>query len=248
METTDDAILGGRLRLRQPKRGHRFGHDAILLAAAVDVPPRARIVEFGAGVGAAGLSVLTRLSDADVTLLEIDPALTALAQDNIARNGFASRARALTLDVTASMHDFAAAGLAPGTADAVAMNPPFNPAAAQASPDAMRRTAHQAHPGLLTGWIASAARLVKADGGVNLIWRAEGLQEALDALSPHFGAIAVRPVHPAPGKNAIRIIVTAIRASRSPLTILPALTLQESDGAPSAQADRILRKGAALNE
>ena len=35
-ETTEDAVLDGRLVLRQPRRGHRFGHDAILLAAAVD--------------------------------------------------------------------------------------------------------------------------------------------------------------------------------------------------------------------
>jgi len=33
-ETSEDAILGGRLVLRQPLRGHRVGHDAILLAAA----------------------------------------------------------------------------------------------------------------------------------------------------------------------------------------------------------------------
>ncbi|MGA7972140.1 MAG: methyltransferase, partial [Pseudolabrys sp.] len=33
-ETSEDAVLGGRLRLRQPLRGHRVGHDAILLAAA----------------------------------------------------------------------------------------------------------------------------------------------------------------------------------------------------------------------
>ncbi|MFY9600132.1 MAG: hypothetical protein WAR02_07855 [Pseudolabrys sp.] len=33
-ETSEDAILGGRLRVRQPMRGHRVGHDAILLAAA----------------------------------------------------------------------------------------------------------------------------------------------------------------------------------------------------------------------
>ena len=34
LETSEDAVLGGRLRLRQPLRGHRVGHDAILLAAA----------------------------------------------------------------------------------------------------------------------------------------------------------------------------------------------------------------------
>ena len=34
MQTSDDAVLGGRLTLRQPLKGHRVGHDAILLAAA----------------------------------------------------------------------------------------------------------------------------------------------------------------------------------------------------------------------
>ncbi|MGA9283696.1 MAG: methyltransferase, partial [Pseudolabrys sp.] len=34
IETSEDAVLGGGLRLRQPLRGHRVGHDAILLAGA----------------------------------------------------------------------------------------------------------------------------------------------------------------------------------------------------------------------
>ena len=33
-DITEDAFLGGRLRLRQPRKGHRAGHDAMLLAAA----------------------------------------------------------------------------------------------------------------------------------------------------------------------------------------------------------------------
>ena len=59
-ETTDDAVLGGRLRLKQKKRGHRVGHDAILLAAATAARPGDRVVEFGAGVGAAGLALAVR--------------------------------------------------------------------------------------------------------------------------------------------------------------------------------------------
>ncbi|MGC2085242.1 MAG: methyltransferase, partial [Bradyrhizobium sp.] len=31
---SEDAFLGGRLLLRQPRSGHRAGHDAMLLAAA----------------------------------------------------------------------------------------------------------------------------------------------------------------------------------------------------------------------
>src|SRR5215471_14083379 len=51
-EVTEDAALGGRLRLKQPRRGHRVGHDAILLAAACPARAGERVVDLGAGVGA----------------------------------------------------------------------------------------------------------------------------------------------------------------------------------------------------
>ena len=53
-ETSADAVLGGKLVLRQPLRGHRFGHDSILLAAATSARAGERAVDLGAGVGAAG--------------------------------------------------------------------------------------------------------------------------------------------------------------------------------------------------
>ena len=86
-ETTDDAVLGGRLRLTQKKRGHRVGHDAILLAAATGARPGDQVVEFGAGVGAAGLALAVRCPEVDVTLVEIDPELSGIAAENIVRNG-----------------------------------------------------------------------------------------------------------------------------------------------------------------
>ena len=54
-DLTEDAVLGGRLRLRQPRRGHRVGHDAILLAASCPARPGDKVADLGAGVGAAGL-------------------------------------------------------------------------------------------------------------------------------------------------------------------------------------------------
>src|SRR5260221_12891353 len=60
VEVTEDAALGGRLRLKQPKRGHRVGHDAILLAAACPARAGERAVDLGAGVGAAGLAPALR--------------------------------------------------------------------------------------------------------------------------------------------------------------------------------------------
>ena len=82
IETTLDAVLGGRLHLRQPKRGHRVGHDAILLAAATAARAGEHAVDLGAGVGGAGLALARRVDGLQVTLVEIDEALAALAVEN----------------------------------------------------------------------------------------------------------------------------------------------------------------------
>src|SRR5436305_14154506 len=87
--TTEDAVLGGRLTLRQPKRGHRVGHDAILLAAATEACAGEYVVELGAGVGAAGLALAQRIAGTTATLVELDADLAALAQENAVRNGLA---------------------------------------------------------------------------------------------------------------------------------------------------------------
>ena len=58
--TSRDELLGGRLVLRQPFKGHRVGSDAILLAAAAPRGGVKRLVDVGAGVGAVGLAMLQR--------------------------------------------------------------------------------------------------------------------------------------------------------------------------------------------
>ena len=96
---SEDAVLGGRLRLRQPLRGHRVGHDAILLAAAAGGRAGEHAVEFGAGVGAAGLALASRVPGLRVTLIEIDEALCELARQNAALNGLQDRVTVRCMDV-----------------------------------------------------------------------------------------------------------------------------------------------------
>ena len=246
-ETTDDAILGGRLRLIQQRRGHRIGHDAILLAAATGARTGDHVVDLGSGVGAAGLALATRIPEVNVTLVEIDPALAALASKNIERNGLKARARVAVLDVSGPSDAFAAAGLEPGSADRVMMNPPFNdPVRQNVSPDAVRRAAHSAEPDLLSDWIAAASWLLHSAGTLTMIWRADGLSEVLAALPSHFGAIAILPVHGRAGQPAIRVIVRATKTSRAPLALLPGLTLNDVTGRPTVEAERVLRHAESL--
>jgi len=246
-ELTDDAVLGGRLRLTQQRRGHRVGHDAILLAAATGARAGDHAIDLGSGVGAAGLALAIRVPDVDVTLVEIDPELAVIAAQNIVRNGLQQRVRAVALDVMASADEFAAHGIAPGTADHVLMNPPFRDATRQnLSPDPGRRAAHAADPGALADWIDAAAQLLHTAGTLTLIWRADGLAEVLAALDSRFGGIAVLPVYGRSGQPAIRVLLRASKGSRAPLMLLPGLALNDEAGRPTAEAEAVLRGGKAL--
>ena len=243
---TEDAVLGGRLVLRQPRRGHRVGHDAILLAAATEARAGEHAVELGAGIGAAGLALAHRVPGLAVTLVEIDAALAALARDNASRNRLADRVSVATLDVTAPARSFAAAGLASAAASRVLMNPPFNdPARQNASPDPRRRLAHVGARDTLAQWMRRARSLLAPSGTLTLIWRADGLADVLDA-SAGFGGIAVLPIHPRPDAAAIRILVRAVKQSRAPFALLPGLMLNDAAGRPTPQAEDILRGGAPL--
>jgi tRNA1(Val) A37 N6-methylase TrmN6 len=246
-ETTQDAVLGGRLVLRQPRRGHRVGHDAILLAAATEANAGERAIDLFAGVGAAGLALALRVPGLEVTLVEIDPALAALARDNIARNDLSDRVRAVALDVDAPVRAFAATGIATASADRVLMNPPFNdPLRQRVSPQPARRLAHVADRGQLLARVGVAARLLAPHGVLTMIWRADGLAHALDALARRFGAVAVLPVHPRRDAAAIRVLLRAVKSSRAPLRVLPGLVLADATGRPTADAEALLRDHAAL--
>jgi tRNA1(Val) A37 N6-methylase TrmN6 len=74
------------------------------------------------------------------------------------------------------------------------------------------------------------------------------LADVLAAVDAHFGAIAVLPIYPRPNAAAIRILVRAMKGSRAPLALIPSLTLNDADGRPTAQAEAILRDGAALEQ
>jgi tRNA1(Val) A37 N6-methylase TrmN6 len=243
--TTDDAVLGGRLILRQPRSGHRFGHDAILLAAATSGGAGEHAVDLGAGIGAAGLALAQRIDGLAVTLVEIDSTLVALGRDNAERNGLGNRVRAVCLDIAAPAAAYAAAGLVPGGADRVLMNPPFN-TGQNPSPHRSRRDAHVASSETLRQWVGTASRLLRSGGVLTLIWRADGLAEILQVLGPAFGGIGVLPIHPKPDTPAIRVLARAGKGSHAPLSLLPGLVLSDAGGKPAAAAEAVLRHGAAL--
>ncbi|NOJ38295.1 tRNA1(Val) (adenine(37)-N6)-methyltransferase [Bradyrhizobium australiense] len=239
LELTEDAFLGGQLRLKQLKSGHRAGHDAVLLAAATAARSGDRVAEFGAGVGAAGLALAKRVAGIDLVLVEIDAVLAGLARANAEAN--AIRADVIVLDVEADATVFAVAGLLPDSLDAVLMNPPFNdPARHRSSPDTARGIAHMATATTLSKWVHAARRFLKSKGALTLIWRADGIAEVLSALDHGFGSLQVLPVHGDARGPANRILIRATKGGRAPTQIHPALMLNDEPGVPNQRVQEIL--------
>jgi tRNA1(Val) A37 N6-methylase TrmN6 len=250
--TTDDALLGGRLTLRQPAKGHRAGTDAILLAAAAPAEGVSRLVDVGAGVGAVGLALLARLGEASADLVEKDSDLAALAEQNAARNGLRARTRVLRLDVNAA-RDRQSAGLLDEAADLVVTNPPFFDAQnVRASAHPKRASAHvfdRKSPGddspPLEKWINASLNLLCAGGRLIVVHRPDALAQLLGAFGRRLGAVAILPVHPNARAPAHRILIAGFKGARGPISLRPGLVLHDETGAfaPFAEA---LHRGEAL--
>jgi tRNA1(Val) A37 N6-methylase TrmN6 len=238
-DVTEDAFLGGKLRLRQPKSGHRAGHDAMLLAAATPARSGDRVVDFGAGVGAAGLAVAVRVAGVRPVLVEADARLAQMAEANAVGNGIAAETH--VLDVTSGAESFASVGLVPDSVDVVLMNPPFNDASRhRASPNRAREMAHVAAAETLEGWIHASRRILKSGGNLVMIWRADGIAQLLAALGRGFGSLMILPVHPDAASPAIRVLVRATKGGRAPTRLLAALVLNDEAAYPTPDAQRIL--------
>ncbi len=243
---TDDAVLGGRLQLLQQARGHRAGHDAILLAAAA--PKSQTVVDLGSGIGTAGLALLTRNAARHVTFVDIDEDLVRLATFNAERNHFGEKTSAVQSDVARLARRGGPPKPAAGAADLVIMNPPFNdPAQRRASPEATRRRAHAAPDTEIESWIQAAERLLRSSGRLVLIHRPEALRTILNALDGQFGAGEIIPIHARGDAPAIRVIVRAQKGKRTPLSLKSGFVLAGSDNRPTHQAEAVLRGAAALD-
>jgi len=235
---SEDTLLGGRVRLRQPEDGLRAGHDAVLLAAAVPARQGDRVLELGCGSGAAFLCLAARVPDLHVVAVEREPALAALAHENAALNGLADRVTVIEGDVA----DPALRRSLPRCAHSFA-NPPFWDGGT-APPVALRRAATHEEAGLAE-WAACLAGLVHL-GSATLILPAARFADGLAALrATGFGSPAMLPLWPRAGVAAKRVLLAARRGGRGPGRVLPGLVLHEGPRA-SPEAEAILRDGAAL--
>jgi tRNA1(Val) A37 N6-methylase TrmN6 len=238
-----DALLGGRLRLRQPVTGYRAAIDPVLLAAAVPAAPRDLVCEAGAGAGAALLCLAARVPGCRILGFERDDSLVQLARDNAADNGFSDRVEVVAGDIAKPPPR-----LSPGTFDHVMMNPPYLESSRARSPvDANRAAAMVEGQAGLGDWIGFAHVMLRDRGTLTIIHRADRLDQLLAALASRFGGVTVFPLWPGEGRGAKRVIVRARKNTKEPASLLPGLVLHGDDGRFTPAAEAILREGHGLD-
>ncbi len=243
MDITRDALLGGRVRLYQPRQGYRVAIDPVLLAAAVPVVRGDRVLDIGCGVGAASLCVAFREPGCRISGVEANRDLVRLAAENVAANAMAGRVDIMMGDLIRPPPR-----LTPGSFHHVMANPPYlEDGAATPSPIAGKTMANIEGAAKLGDWLRFALMMVRNGGTVTIIHRADRLDALLAELYGKAGGIVVFPLWPdRTSRPAKRVLVRAVRGSATPMRLAAGLVLHEPGGGYSEAADRILRHGAAL--
>lgn len=237
---TQDAFLGGRVILWQPRAGYRAGVDPVLLAASVGAQAGQTVLDLGCGVGTAALCLGARVAGLALTGVERDAGYAALAT----RNGL----HTVQADVAELPPSLRAAQF-----DHVLANPPYyDRSASRPSQDPRREAAHGADVPLAV-WIKVAGKRLKPKGALHLIHRAERLPHLLAALPSDLGSVEVLPICARNGRPADRVILRARKSGRGDFKLHAPLVMHSADRHQadhikdySAAIRAVLRDGAAL--
>lgn len=241
---TSDKFLDGRLQVLQPKTGYRAGVDPVLLAAATPAKPGQTVLELGCGAGVAILCLATRVTDLDLTGIELQPEYADLARRNAARNS-------IELNVVQSDLKNLPAPERQRSFDHVIANPPYYlRAASTRSADAGRDTALGGETPL-SDWCDVAMRRLAPRGCLTMIQRAERLPEMIAALQDR-AALELIPLAAREGRAAKLVILRARKGGRTPFILHPPVIMHAGaahacDGEDyTLQMRNILRNGVNL--
>jgi tRNA1(Val) A37 N6-methylase TrmN6 len=239
---TEDRLLGGRIRLRQPVDGYRAAIDPVFLAAAVAVEPQQLVLDVGCGPGAAMLCLAARVPHCRVVGLEMQRDLVRLAGDNAILNAMETRVSVMIGDL---LHP--PPRLSPGAFDHVMANPPFNERG-RVIPSVIPGKADATIEGDadLAAWVRFSLAMVRSKGTVTFIHRADRIDALLGQIAGRAGEVVVFPLWAGEGRAASRVLVRARKQIAAPARLAPGLVLHEPDGRFTDAAEAVLREGRGL--
>lgn len=245
-DLTQDAFLGGQLRLFQPRTGYRAGIDPVVLAACIPARAGQSVLELGCGAGAAILCLGRRVAGLRLTGVERQAAYAELARTNAAENDIA-------LEVVTGDLSSLPVGLRQRQFDHVMANPPYFLAQSRQQASDPGREAALAEDTPLAQWVDVAARRLAPGGYLHMIQRVERLPALLTACEGRIGSLELLPLQARAGRGAHLIVLRGRKTGRAMFRMHAAVVMHQGlqhdrDGESyRPEIDQILRHGAPLN-
>lgn len=229
VEFTEDRILGGKIKLFQPKDGYRVAIDPIILASFINPQPGQKILDVGCGVGTISLILKMKETLSEVTAVDIDEKMCEICQRNSEANSLKIEIINLGIESSALEHRLF---------DQIATNPPFF----EKKSARISRSKELANFETidLVDWIAFCFKRLKNGGIFSIIHRASRLGDILRILKNLAGAVQITPIFPKNNCEASRVVVCAKKSCRSETKILPGIVVHNDNCSYSDVVCKIL--------
>jgi tRNA1Val (adenine37-N6)-methyltransferase len=230
-EETFDTLFGGRLEIRQNKKGYRFSIDALLLARFAEPRLTDRVIDLGTGCGVIPLILVFRRKAETVVGVEVQPSLAALARQNVSLNHLAAQ-------IEIREEDFRNLPGKGGVFDCALCNPPYRRAGSgRLNPREEKALARHEINATLEDVLRAAHHLLKNKGRFYSIYPATRTADLFQGLRRfHLEPKRVQFVHSRDREEARLVLVEGLKEGKTQVKILPPFVLYQTGNQYTPQA------------
>lgn len=219
-DLSEDAFLGGKVRIHQPRDGYRAGTDPVILAATVQALPGDSVLELGCGAAPALCCLGIRVPGLTLYGLELQPAYAELGRYNMAVNGL--QGEIWQGDLEDPPREMKALSF-----EHVIANPPYFEQSRRVGAEDQGREIALAGTTMLNAWVETAAKRLKPRGFATFIQRAERLPELMSAMERHLGSLELLPLVPRAGRQPRLILLRGRKDGRAAFRFYPSQLVHE---------------------
>ena len=183
------------------------------------------IVDLGTGTGIIGILLCKKVEAAKIVGVEIQKDVAEMAMRSVKLNSLQNKMSIINEDVQCL-------SLAKNSFDYVVTNPPYKKKGTGIinQKDKQIISRHETTVDL-DGWIKVASQLLKDNGAIYMVHRPERLNEIIEILRKYrLEPKRIRMVYPKIDKDAILVLVKAVKYANSFLKVEKPLIIYKSDG------------------
>lgn len=227
------------IQVYQNKNGYRFSVDSLLLFSFINLLRAKKIIDLGTGSGIIGILLAKKYPEAEVTLVELQRNLAALAEKNIALNKLSDRTKMVVTDIKDLPYQTKHSNF-----DLVVSNPPFRKVkTGRLSIGDEKVIARHEIKLSLNDLIKTSAFLLKHHGRLCIIHLPERLSEIIEVMKKYkLQAKRLRFVHSKTSTEAKLVLIEAVKGGREGLKVEKPFFIYNEDGSYSDEMRDIYNK------